>query len=402
MLSTMSQNASPVASEDNIVRGEALTNVTDPSNQASSIFPWVDSSVLTRTSVLLSPESLLPFRNLVRTRFPEVSKFWNHLQEMRTEETSELLFNTLGEPKFPFYWTKNPNRLRGHRESSLTDLELVDVKLLASFYPVNCSVLIENEGDAGALQPYIVEMSSKKEGFVPQMDAKAMRAFSRTNKRKQGSQPSGLVLLDDAEHEVSSSTISDKLVNKKACANKDPTSSSAQPTPNVESSQPGSSNRALLITPSIPKWWHWFQGFEGQPGSATQKLKEQEAEVAKAREVTSELKNLQEKFQNFTSEKEKLEDDLAGLKNEKEKTDALLSEKSKLLEAAEERLLAEQDGRKEDANRLKAEISFQYEQGFEKAIDQVKFLHPRIDVGEVGAFKEIVDGKLIDIPDDEE
>ncbi|KAJ1376646.1 hypothetical protein SESBI_49701, partial [Sesbania bispinosa] len=221
MMSTMSQNASLVASEDNTVRGEALTNATDPSNQASSIFPWVDSSVLTRTSVLLSPESLLPFRNLVRTRFPEVSK---HL----------ILEPPAG------------NELRGLRESSLTDLKLVDVKLLASFYPVNCSVLIENEGDVGALQPYIVEMSSKKEGFVPQMDAKAMRAFNRTNKRKQGSQPSGPVLVDDAEHEVSSSTISDKLVNKKACANKEPTSSYAQPTPNVESSQPGSSNRALL------------------------------------------------------------------------------------------------------------------------------------------------------------
>ncbi|KAJ1387085.1 hypothetical protein SESBI_40255 [Sesbania bispinosa] len=212
MLSTMSQNASPVASEDNTVRGEALTNVTDPSNQASSIFPW-------------------PYYFRLRG----------------TEETSELHFNTLGEPKFPFYWTKNPNRLRGLRESSLTDLELVDVKLLASFYPVNCSVLIENEEDVGALQPYIVEMSSKKEGFVPQMDAKVMRAFSRTNKHKQGSQPSGPVLVDDSEHEVSFSTIFDKLVNKKACANKEPTLSSAQPTPNVESSQPSSSNRVLLL-----------------------------------------------------------------------------------------------------------------------------------------------------------
>ncbi|KAJ1442393.1 hypothetical protein SESBI_00748 [Sesbania bispinosa] len=191
-----------------------------------------------------------------------------------TEETSELLFNSQGEPKFPFYWTKNPNRLRALKESSLTDLELLDVKLLTSFHPVDCNVLIEKEGDAGALQPYIVEMSIQKEGFVPQMDAKAIKAFSRTNKRKQGSQASGPVHIAETEHE--------------------------------------------------------------------------------------------------------------------------------LLEAAEEKLLAEQSGCKEDANHSKAEITFQYEQGFEKAIDQVKFLHPEIIIDEVGAFKEIRDGKLVDIPGDEE
>ncbi|KAJ1398186.1 hypothetical protein SESBI_31301 [Sesbania bispinosa] len=148
-------------------------------------------------------------------------------------------------------------------------------------------------------------MSSQKEGFVPQMDAKDMKAFNRTNKRKQGSQASGSVLVTETEHEVSSSTVSDKLVSKKTCANRGQGSSSLPSAPN-------------------------------------------------------------------------------------------------LLEAAEEKLLAEQKGRKEETNNLKAEITFQYEQSFEKAVDQVKFLHPVIVIDEVGAFKEIRDGKLVDIPDDEE
>ncbi|KAJ1399953.1 hypothetical protein SESBI_29931 [Sesbania bispinosa] len=288
-----------------VLRGEVLVDASGPSNTTSNAFPWVESSVLTRTSVLLSPESLIPFRNLVRSRFPEVSKFL-------------VLEPPAG------------NELRGLKESSLTDLELLDVKLLTSFRPVDCNVLIEKEGDAGALQPYIVEMSSQKEGFVPQMDAKAMKAFSRTNKRKQGSQASEPVHITKTQHE------------------------------------------------------------------------DQEAEVIKAREAVSELESLQEKFRNLSLENEKMEGDLADLKNEKVKYDTLLSEKSKLLEATEEKLLAEQNGRKEDANHLKAEKTFQYEQGFEKAIDQVKFLHPEINIDEVGAFKEIQDGKLVDIPDDEE
>ncbi|KAJ1404081.1 hypothetical protein SESBI_26818 [Sesbania bispinosa] len=87
----------------------------------------------------------------------------------------------------------------------------------------------------------------------------------------------------------------------------------------------------------------------------------------------------------------------------KEKTQKLKDQEAetKLLEAAEEKLVTEQKGHREDADHLKVKITFQYEKGFEKAVDQVKFLHPEINVAEVGAFKEIRDGKLVDIPDEE-
>ncbi|KAJ1418039.1 hypothetical protein SESBI_16161 [Sesbania bispinosa] len=346
----------------------------------------------------------------------------------------------------------------------------MDVKLLSCFHAVDCNVLIEKEGDAGPLQPYIVKMSSNKEGFIPTMDAKAMRAFSRTNKRKQGSQTSGPVLVTETEHEVSSSNISDKLVNKKTCASRGQSSTPIPPSPNTEIPQSLPEGQALLVTPGIPKWWHWFQGFEGKPGSEvtsvfdrrlptrqlvrshfckaddfvriqkvgmlntakmvqifttqtaflghaletgigllekelkekTHKLKDQEAEGKKAKEVLSELESLRENFRKLSLEKEKMGGELADLRSEKVKSDDLLAEKTKLLAAAEEKILAEQKGRKEETDNLKAEISFQYEQGFEKAVDQVKFLHPEIVIDEVGAFKEIRDGKLVDIPDDEE
>ncbi|KAJ1376291.1 hypothetical protein SESBI_50085, partial [Sesbania bispinosa] len=110
-------------------------------------------------------------------------------------------------------------------------------------------------------------MSSRNESFMPQMNAKAMKAFSKAGKRKQASQGSEPVIVVDTENEVSSSTISDKLVSKKACLNKDLTSSSAQPTLNVENPQLSSATQTLIVARTPPKWWHWFQGYEGKEGS---------------------------------------------------------------------------------------------------------------------------------------
>ncbi|KAJ1412376.1 hypothetical protein SESBI_20496 [Sesbania bispinosa] len=103
-----------------------------------------------------------------------------------------------------------------------------------------------------------------------------------------------------------------------------------------------------------------------------------------------------------------MQNDLADIKRKKEKSDVLLEQQTKLLQKSKEKLkesekklVAEQDGRKTDAETLKAEITFQYKTGFEKVIEQVKFLYPDLNVEEVGAFKEIQDGKLVEIPDEE-
>ncbi|KAJ1391713.1 hypothetical protein SESBI_36373 [Sesbania bispinosa] len=85
--------------------------------------------------------------------------------------------------------------------------------------------------------------------------------------------------------------------------------------------------------------------------------------------------------------------------------------------------MSETTAHKTDLDRLKAEIAFQYEEGFDKAIGQVKFLYPDLSVDTVGfdkaigqvkflypdlsvdtvgAFKEIRDGKIVDILDYEE
>ncbi|KAJ1397404.1 hypothetical protein SESBI_31837 [Sesbania bispinosa] len=325
--------------------------------------------------------------------------------------------------------------------------ELIDVKLLSSFIAVDCNILIEKEGDAGALQPYIVEMSSNQEKFIPTMDAKAMRAFSRNNKQKQGSRASGPVVVTD--HEVSSSTVSDKLVSKKSCTEKEPIPTSVPLSPNQEVVQIGTSSQPLLVTPGIPKWWHWFQGFEGQPGTEvvsvfdrrlpteqlirshflktddfvrvkkvgmvntakmvqvfaaqtavlgqalekelkekTKKLKDGQAEVAKAKEAVSELARLQEEFKALSLEREKAVADLDVLKKEKEDSDTLLAEKTKLLEKAEEKLTAEQKGRKEESDHLKAEITFSMSKVLKRQLIKSSFCTHRLTWMKLGPSRK--------------
>ncbi|KAJ1387258.1 hypothetical protein SESBI_40171 [Sesbania bispinosa] len=360
-------------------------------------------------------------RPILAAIYSSYKDFKSHYFKLRGSDLyPDLLFFPNGEPKFPFFWTKNPNRMLGVDFSKLTDLEQQDALLLQSYHPISCSLLIENEGDNDALRPYI-EMSKKNESFVPQMDAKAMKAFSRTNKRKQGPQ-----------------------VHKRTHTEKESGSGSAPPTNTLENPQPSSDSRALILNPGPTKWWHWFQGFEGKPDTevtsifdrrhpAEQVIRthffkaedcirvqkvgmlntakmaqtfavqnafwDQEGEVARAREVTSELESLREKFQSVSLEKEKLQ--FAELRAEKEKADTLLTEKSESLKAAEEKLKIEEDNRKSEVTNLKAEISFQYEQGFEKVVGQLKFLYPDLNTEEVGAFKEIQDGKLVEILDED-
>ncbi|KAJ1421979.1 hypothetical protein SESBI_13307 [Sesbania bispinosa] len=310
------------------------------------------------------------------------------------------------------------------------------------------------------------------------MDAKAMRAFSRAGKRKQnlGTTTGQSATDNKGDHEVSSTTISDKPAPKKVCPTPGQTSIGANRECNAESSQP-SGDKMITLTPPPPKWWHWFQGYEGKTDSEiasvfdrrfptdqiiqnhlnkhddhlrvnkvglvntakmaqsfnlqnaflnyalesgisslesdlvekNRLLKEQAETIDKARLVSTELENLRKKFQDVTLEKDKLRGDLNNCKKEKETSDILLKqtttslkETSDKLKDAEEKLAAEQVGRKTDTNNLKAEISFQYEVGFEKAVGQIKFLYPDLKVDEVGPFKEIKDGELVEIPDDEE
>ncbi|KAJ1395048.1 hypothetical protein SESBI_33671 [Sesbania bispinosa] len=139
----------------------------------------------------------------------------------------------------------------------------------------------------------------------------------------------------------------------------------------------------------------------------TEKWKNAEGDIntverLKADLVASEKKNTDllaekstwdEKFsdleQKNTDLKKKNEDLLVEKKNLESNVSTLTTEKQDLINGKE---IAEAE-----VEDLKTQVAMQHTSAFEKAIAQIKFLYPDLKVDEVGAFKHVVDGKLVDI-----
>ncbi|KAJ1377608.1 hypothetical protein SESBI_48701 [Sesbania bispinosa] len=246
-----------------------------------------------------------------------------------------------------------PNRMSGIEIGKLSELEHLDASLLQSFVPMSCTVLIEKEGDAEALRPYIVKMSKKNNSFIPQMDTKALKAFSKTRKRKQGTQ-------------------------------------TTEPIPS-------------LCDEGVTRWLQQEMGWKLR---VVDFLRRQSVESREYCQNGADLHHtdclLGSHFgvgdrvvrKEFKDKAQQLKDQDEELSRGKEESDALLEKQAKSLKVAEENLTAKKIGWKTDEDNLKAEIVFQYEQGFDKAIDQVKFLYPSLNVEEVEAFKEIQGGEV--------
>ncbi|KAJ1412780.1 hydrophobic/amphiphilic exporter-1, HAE1 family [Sesbania bispinosa] len=220
-------------------------------------------------------------------------------------------------------------------------------------------------------------MPPKSDTFVPQMDAKALKTFSRNGKCKGNTQtsepiPTNKVITIDGDTEVTSSTISDKLQQKKVCTEKNNSATSIQQIKVAENQPPSSSTKPPSNLTMVSKWWHWFQGYEGKVrigkiglGNTTkmvqtfniqnaflghalesgigmlekelkeksQKLKDQDDELARTREATTELEMLQGKFHNLFLEKDKLQTDFTSLQKDKDKSDLLLEQQTNALKS---------------------------------------------------------------------
>ncbi|KAJ1376315.1 lactaldehyde reductase [Sesbania bispinosa] len=104
------------------------------------------------------------------------------------------------------------------------------------------------------------------------MDAKALKTFSRNGKRKGNTHtsesiPTNKVITIDGDTEVTSSTVSNKLEQKKVCTEKNNSATSIQQIEVVENQPPSSSTKPLSNLTVVSKWRHWFQGYEGKAGS---------------------------------------------------------------------------------------------------------------------------------------
>ncbi|KAJ1404885.1 hypothetical protein SESBI_26287 [Sesbania bispinosa] len=120
---------------------------------------------------------------------------------------------------------------------------------------------------------------------------------------------------------------------------------------------------------------------------------ENDKKAAENDKKTTETKynGLNTKYSDIVAQQVQLKKDLVAAINEKNK-------------ACEDLLaVTEQKNQlKVDLKALQTEIAIQHARGFSKAIDQVKILNPAANVEDVGVFKKIVEGKIVDESGDED
>ncbi|KAJ1400803.1 carboxy-terminal lantibiotic dehydratase [Sesbania bispinosa] len=144
----------------------------------------------------------------------------------------------------------------------------------------------------------------------------------------------------------------------------------------------------------------------------TEKLKNAEGDIRTVERLKTDLQASEKKNTDLLAEKSTWEEKFSDLekKNEelKKKGDDLLVENKNLstkvstLTTEKESLIAEKDSLTSEVEDVKAQVAMQHMAGFDKAVSQIKFSFPDRKVDEVGAFKHLVDGKLVDIILDED
>ncbi|KAJ1415524.1 hypothetical protein SESBI_17951 [Sesbania bispinosa] len=101
--------------------------------------------------------------------------------------------------------------------------------------------------------------------------------------------------------------------------------------------------------------------------------------------------DLNTKYSDVVAQQLQLKKDLVAAVNEKSKACEDLS------------MITEQKAQLEvDLKAHQTEIAIQHARGFRKAIDQVKILNLAANVEDVGVFKKIVEGKIVDESEDED
>ncbi|KAJ1387275.1 disease resistance protein RML1A-like [Sesbania bispinosa] len=144
----------------------------------------------------------------------------------------------------------------------------------------------------------------------------------------------------------------------------------------------------------------------------TEKLKSVEGDMKTVERLKTDLKASETKNTELTAEKVTWDEKYSNMKKAYEDTTAAkktLEEANKTLAASvttltaeNKNLVVEKDSLVVELGDTKAEVAMQHTVGFEKAVSQLKFLYPDLKVDEVGPFKHVVDGKLVDIIVDED
>ncbi|XP_029125609.1 restin homolog [Cajanus cajan] len=120
--------------------------------------------------------------------------------------------------------------------------------------------------------------------------------------------------------------------------------------------------------------------------------------------VTNERDKLLEGRRELEQEKKAWEEEKAGMEKELEET-RLARDKNadaaRVFETDVSTLKTQFENLKAELHAAKVEALEKFTVGFDAATTQVKFLHANLDLGGIGYFKEIIDGELVDPPEDD-
>ncbi|KAJ1384908.1 hypothetical protein SESBI_42120 [Sesbania bispinosa] len=144
----------------------------------------------------------------------------------------------------------------------------------------------------------------------------------------------------------------------------------------------------------------------------TEKLKNVEGDMKTVERLKTDLKASETKNTELLAEKSTWDEKFADLGKKigylQKNNDDLVAENKNLgskvstLTTEKETLVAEKDSLLVELEDTRAQVAMQHTVGFDKVVTQLQFLYPDLIVDEVGAFKHVVDGKLMDIVVDED
>ncbi|KAJ1399073.1 hypothetical protein SESBI_30600 [Sesbania bispinosa] len=144
----------------------------------------------------------------------------------------------------------------------------------------------------------------------------------------------------------------------------------------------------------------------------TEKLKNVEGDMKTMVMLKTDLKATETKNTELLTEKSTWDEKFADLEKKirdlQKRNDDLVAENKNLgnkvstLTTEKETLVAEKDSLLVELEDIKAQVAMQHTAGFDKAVSQLQFLYPDLKVDELGAFKHVCDGKLVDIIVDED
>ncbi|KAJ1438485.1 hypothetical protein SESBI_03102 [Sesbania bispinosa] len=405
------------------------------SSSSNPNYDWVLPEVLEKPSEYLSIQSINRFRE-------------EYDIGVGDESYPELLMEADGSPHFPLYWSDNLIRIRGLSESDLSEKAKVEVEFLKSLKKKNlsCSDIIEAEGDPSALERLLGQKRDKSAST-----SQNSQSHGPTNPTPSGTPPPPSPKRQRLEENSDNTTNPNTTIQLGSELNRPPSVERVpekwwlyfrefESAENIDVTsifdhrfqladviegnlckaadrariqKVGLRNTATMAQSMAARTTflahglgHGIDVLEKENFELKQKLKSFGNAENIIKELTQKISNLEVEAGRVTTLSEEVEAQkvkvieletvnktLTEEKTTMSSTISLLQEEKGKVQTAFD---AARDAWKLEEKELKTDLALYHENDFNKAIEQVQFLYPDIDLSEVGMFKEIVNEALVE------